>query len=95
MPGDASDFTGYATTAGPFLGLLAMLLAAGLATWVLALWWTARLIHRPPRYTPERCFARLGRATPDDVGLDYRDDDYDVPDAANPGGGRHRGSRRG
>ena len=78
MP-DLPIATGYATTPWPFVSAVLLLLAGGAVAWAAALWWTHRLIHRPPRMTPGRCLVRLGRAAPDDVGLgEYRETTFTV-----------------
>lgn len=75
--------TGYAEGAWPWVGLVLLLLMAAAVTWVLALLWTTRLIHLPPRLTPPRALARLGRSSPADLGLAYEAQDFEVRDSAN------------
>ncbi len=77
--------SGYATDAWPFAGAAAMLLAGGVASWLLAVWWTGRLMHRPPRLTPPRAMMRLGRSTPDDIGVAFEERVYEVDDVMRPG----------
>ena len=82
----AADFDGFAHTPLPFVLAALALLLAGAATWAAVVFWTARAIHQPPRMTGGRAWARLGRMTPGDLGFDFEDEVYDVPDAATPGG---------
>ncbi len=80
----ATEFTGYATTAWPYVSLLLLLLATGVAAWVASLLWTARLLHKPPRLTPARSLARLGRADPADLGLPYERRTFTLLDGDGP-----------
>lgn len=81
----AQDLNGYARSWTPFVLMLALLLAAGALLWVAMLCWTTWIIHRPPRMTPGRALARLGRAAPADVGLAGEEIVFNLSDAARPG----------
>jgi pimeloyl-ACP methyl ester carboxylesterase len=63
-----------------------LLLLAGVATWTATLLWTTWIMHRPPRMTAGRALARLGRATPADVGIEhFTEEAFGISDAARPG----------
>src|SRR5688572_23499413 len=65
-----TEVNGYAADWWPFLSMGLLLLLIGLLLWAVTLVWTAWVLHRPPRMTAGRALARLGRATPADVGLE-------------------------
>ena len=64
------EVNGYAADWWPFLSMFLLLVAIGALLWAVTLVWTAWVLHRPPRMTAGRALARLGRATPPDVGLE-------------------------
>ena len=76
----------YAQDWIPFVLTLLILAAVGGALWLAALVWTTWIMHRPPRMTAGRALARLGRASPQDVGLNsFEEVVFGVPDMAQPG----------
>jgi pimeloyl-ACP methyl ester carboxylesterase len=76
---------GYASSTWPVATTLFVIASGGAALWLLAAWWTGKLVHRPPRLTPPRALIRLGRATPDDLSMAYEASVYQVEDAKQPG----------
>lgn len=56
--------------------LVLMLLLAGVLTWVLTVALTTWALLRPPRLTPARALARLGRMSPSDLGLRFEEVEF-------------------
>lgn len=78
---------GYSRDWSPFLWLAGLLVLSGLLAWVVTLAWTAWIVHRPPRMTAGRALARLGRATPADVGIaSFEEVAFNVPRRDRAGG---------
>lgn len=76
----------YANDWLPFALMFFVVAAIGGALWLATLLWTTWIMHRPPRMTAGRALARLGRATPPDVGLNAFDEVlFGVPGVARPG----------
>ena len=76
---------GYATSVWPYASTALLVLLGGVGTWLAAIWWTGRIIHRPPRLTPPRAMMRLGRATPEDLGMAFEERTWEVEDVLRPG----------
>ena len=75
---------GYAIGPLPFVLAGVVLLLFGAVLWTVVVVWTAWVTYRPPRMRGGRAWARLGRTSPDDLGLSYEEEPYDLRDAADP-----------
>ena len=76
----------FALDAWPFVTAGVALLLVGLCAWVFVNIWLAHAIHRPARMVGGRAWARLGRTSPDDLGLAFEEEVYEVPaDPRRPG----------
>ncbi len=85
MAADVSKAAGYASDVTPFLWAGLFLVLIGVGVWLLATVLTAILVRRPPRLTPVRAAYRLGRSSPQDIGLAFEEETYEVEDVARPG----------
>lgn len=75
----------YASSWVPFALMLVLLVGLGAGLWLVTLLWTTLIMHRPPRMSAGRALARLGRASPADIDLNYEEVVFNVPDVARPG----------
>lgn len=62
------------------IGVLLTLLWIGLLTWLVAVLWTVWALMRPPRLTPARAMARIGRMSPSDLGLRFFEGEVHPPE---------------